>query len=99
MPRVIRRLVDYPHAVVRVKCRLCPHYLKGYRVARIAAKLGADIDLHVLLDLLECGRGRPNKLRKLQGFCGVEYADLRAEPLSDNAPRGAQERLIFDGDG
>lgn len=95
-PREVRRLLDYPYTVVRVKCRFCPAYLRGYRLARLAARLGAEMDMHALLDLLECGRGRPGKLRKLQQFCGIQYADLRAEPLPTDAPRGARERLIFD---
>lgn len=91
-----RRLVDYPYAVVRVKCRFCPGYLRGYRLARLAARLGADMDMHALLDLLECGRGRPHKLRKLQQFCGMLFADLWAEPLLTGAPAGTRERLLFD---
>ncbi len=93
--REVRRLVDYPYVVVKVRCWRCP-YLKGYRVARLAARLGPDIDLHAMLDLLECGRGRPKKLRKLQDFCGVIYADLMQEPAPDQAGHAVRERLFYD---
>ncbi len=97
--REIKKLVDYPYAVVRVACRFCPHKIKGYRVARLAVRAGADIDLHLLIDLLECGRGRPRKVRKLQSWCGVYYADLHYEAVPDGASSAVQERLFVRDDG
>ncbi|MEP9376226.1 hypothetical protein ABLE91_05910 [Aquabacter sp. CN5-332] len=94
MGREVRKLVDYPFAVVRVACRFCPHRIKGYKLARLAARAGPDIELQVLIDLLECGRGRPAKVRKVQSFCGVYYLDLHSEPLPEGAPLNVPERLF-----
>ncbi|WP_164738420.1 hypothetical protein [Aquabacter cavernae] len=52
--------------------------------------------MHEMLDLLECGRGRPKKLRKLQDFCAVMYADLIQEAASEQAGYNARERLFYE---
>lgn len=81
--REVYRLVDYPHTVVRITCRLCPAYVRHYRVARLAERFGAEIPLQTMIDHLHCGRGRPTKRRKMQMFCAVAFADLHYEPGPD----------------
>lgn len=85
-PEAPRRLVDYPYVVVRISCRFCRRR-NTYRLARLAARCGPDMDLERVLDLLACPAGRPAKLRKMAAFCGIYYSDLwlleRQRPPAD----------------
>jgi len=45
------RLVAFPYVVVRLGCELCKRQGR-YRLARLAAKFGAEIQLADLLDRL-----------------------------------------------
>jgi hypothetical protein len=55
---MVERLSDFPWVIVRVDCPLCPHRKGQYRLARLAAEFGADIELCDLLDsiALDCPR-------------------------------------------
>lgn len=69
------RLSDWPYVEVRVDCRMCPR--RGfYRLARLAAAYGPEMDLERLLQHLaaDCPWiGRPS--RKYDPRCGVRYTD------------------------
>ena len=47
---MVERLCDFLWVIVRVDCPLCPHRKGQYRLARLAEKFGADIQLCDLLD-------------------------------------------------
>ncbi len=47
---MVERLSDFPWVVARVDCPLCPHRKGQYRLARLAEKYGADIQLCDLID-------------------------------------------------
>jgi hypothetical protein len=80
----IRRLVDYPWVLVRVRCEVCKR-AGAYRLARLAVKYGAEIlfdDLIVLRDrnypvtkvsfyTLEEGTKRPHCFFSLLGVEGA----------------------------
>ncbi len=55
---MVERLSEFPWAIVRVDCPLCPHQKRQYRLARLAEKFGADIQRCDLLDriALDCPR-------------------------------------------
>jgi hypothetical protein len=47
---MVERLLDFPWVIVRVDCPLCPDRRGQYRLARLAEKFGADIQLCDLID-------------------------------------------------
>ena len=54
----LQRLSDFPWVIVRIDCPLCPRRKGQYRLARLAEKYGADVQLCDLLDriALDCPR-------------------------------------------
>jgi hypothetical protein len=98
MERRDDRLADYPYVVVRLGCDLCLR--RGqYRLARLAAKFGAEIGLVSLLMRLsaDCpwrhdkdARGK----RRTEG-CQARFVDLGwSRPPPDLPPGAAPIRLI-----
>jgi len=70
--RSIRRLVDYPWVLVRLRCDVCKRS-GSYRLARLAVKYGAEILLDDLIVRLssDCPwRDEP------RGNCGARFADM-----------------------
>ena len=66
----IRRLVDYPWVLVRVRCEMCKR-AGAYRVARLAVKYGVEILLDDLIVRLssDCPwRDEP------RGSCGARFS-------------------------
>jgi hypothetical protein len=55
---MVERLSDFPWVIVRIDCPLCPHRKGHYRLARLAEKFGADIQLCDLIDQIafDCPR-------------------------------------------
>lgn len=101
MERRHDRLADFPYVVVRLGCDLCKR--RGqYRLARLAAKFGAEIGLEPLLLLLsaDCpwrdgpdSRGKP----KAEG-CQARFVDLGwSRPPPDLPPGAAPLRVITGG--
>jgi hypothetical protein len=78
---MVERLSDFPWVIVRVDCPLCPHQKGQYRLARLAAEYGADIQLRDLLDriALDCPR-RPLPWEHLPDQsdpkCKARFTDL-----------------------
>jgi hypothetical protein len=69
---LLRRLVDYPWILVRLRCDVCKR-AGSYRLARLAVKYGAEILLDDLIVRLssDCPwRDEP------RGTCGARFADL-----------------------
>jgi hypothetical protein len=89
MPRAPSGLSDYPFVIVRVGCQFCPR--QGvYRLARLAAKDGPEIDLDALLEALatDCRWHRNPGERgpgKYDAKCGAYFPDLR-RPIPPNLP-------------
>src|SRR5262249_49843797 len=68
----VRRLVDFPYVLVRLRCDVCKR-AGAYRLARLAVKYGAEILLDDLLLRLssDCPwRDQP------RGPCGVRFTGL-----------------------
>ena len=101
---VVHRLVEYPWVVVRLGCRFCERH-GSYRLARLAAKYGAEIDLDTLLDKLarDCPWRRDPGERhpaKYEPKCGACFLDLDgAPPPSDIPPSAMGLRIVRGGRG
>jgi hypothetical protein len=68
----LRRLVDFPYVLVRLRCDACKR-AGSYRLARLAVKFGAEILLDDLLVRLSADcpwRDDP------RGTCGVRFTDM-----------------------
>jgi hypothetical protein len=80
---MVERLSDFPWVIVRIDCPLCAHRKGQYRLARLAAEYGADIQLCDLLDriALDCPRRSfpwerpPNQD---DPGCKARFTDLKA---------------------
>jgi len=71
-------LSTYPYVVVRLACTMCSR--KGsYRLARLAEKYGAQVDMRQLLEFLagDCAYwGRPR--HPYRPGCGAYFCDLES---------------------
>jgi hypothetical protein len=68
----VRRLVDFPYVLVRLRCEVC-NRADAYRFARLAVKYGAEILLDDLIVRLSADcpwRDEP------RGSCGARFSDL-----------------------
>ena len=93
------RLVTYPYVMVRVGCTRC-HRKGAYRLARLAERYGADIDMMRLLTMLsaDCAFRQPGK-RFAGNFevCGACYPDLRRPTPPDMPPAMGKLRVVEGG--
>jgi hypothetical protein len=92
----LRRLVDFPYVVVRLRCDLC-NRSGGYRLARLAVKFGSEILLDDLLLRLsgDCPwRDEPRG----KGRCGAYFSDLPPRRPPD-MPAPKRLRVISGGKG
>ena len=87
------RLSDFPWVIVRVDCPLCPHRKGQYRLARLAEKYGADIQLCDLMDRIafDCPRKwlpweRPSD--QYDSKCKARFTDMEitSRPPPDLPP-------------
>jgi hypothetical protein len=101
---MVERLSYFPWVIVRVDCPLCPHRRGLYRLARLAEKFGADIQLCDLLDriALDCPRKslpweRP--AGQYDPHCKAQFTDLEAtsRPPLDLPPSMRQLTVIQGG--
>ena len=85
------RLRDYPYVIVRFACRHCPR-LGRYRVAVLAERYGADIEMEDLLEAVSASCGTRTSVRA--HACGAYFPDLPPEKPPD-LPRALlpRERL------
>jgi hypothetical protein len=80
-------LATYPYIVVRLACRFCQR--RGqYRLARLAAKYGAEIEMGNLLEHLakDCEYWRPR--HPYHKGCGGYFRDLRPGNPPPDLPPG-----------
>ena len=70
-------LATFPYVVVRLGCRQCKR-TGAYRLARLAAKYGAEITMPELLDRLaaDCPYRFDRKPRKYSANCVARFVDL-----------------------
>ena len=90
MPPPPTRLSDFPWVVARVSCKLCPR--RGqYRIVRLAARFGPEIELERLLEILaaDCRYMRPGiKPRNYVARCGVRFTDVDRDGRPPDMPPG-----------
>jgi hypothetical protein len=94
------RLSDFPWVKVRITCVLCTR--RGeYRLARLAARFGAEAELKDVLHVLawDCPWARDPRRpppRKYEARCGARFADLEeaVQPQEDVPPEA--RRAAFD---
>ena len=91
-------LAAFPYVVVRLGCRQCKRK-GGYRLARLAAKYGAEITMPELLDRLaaDCPYRIDRKPRKYSANCVARFVDLddpRPPPDFPPAAAGRKLRLV-----
>src|SRR5947209_2405538 len=72
-------LASFPYVVVRIGCDACKR-IGSYRLARLAAKYGAEIRMDDLLDRLagDCPDWRPR--HPYRPGCKARFVDLYQEP-------------------
>ncbi len=95
-PPVQDRLSNYPYVVVTLACRFCTR--KGqYRLARLAAKYGAEVHMQTVLRYLagDCEYWRPSHPYK-QG-CGAHFCDLETTTRPPDLPAGMLELRLVKG--
>jgi hypothetical protein len=80
-------LVSYPWIIVRIACRRCDRR-GSYRLARLAARFGADVAMPELLKAIsaDCYYRKPR--HPISGECQAYFLDLEkdAPPPSDVPP-------------
>lgn len=86
-------LASYPYVIVRLACRFCRRR-GSYRLARLAAKYGPEIDMESLLAQLtgDCEHWRPRHPTK-EG-CGAYFCDLGSGRPPDLPPGVVQLRRV-----
>jgi hypothetical protein len=92
---LLRRLVDFPYVLVRLRCDLCKR-AGAYRLARLAVKFGSEILLDDLLVRLstDC----PWRDDPRGSGCGARFADLPPRRPPD-MPVRKRLRVISGGKG
>jgi hypothetical protein len=93
MPTV-RRLVDYPWVLVRLRCDVCKR-AGSYRLARLAVKFGAEILLSDLI--VRMSADRPWRDDPRGSGCGAYFPDLPPRRPPGLPARGM--RVIVGGKG
>ncbi len=95
-PKGPSRLSEFPFVVVRVDCALC-HRNGSYRLARLAAKFGAEADLEHVLDqlALDCS-WRPPRGNQYVPKCKARFVDLD-QPRPPDLPPGMKRLVAIKG--
>lgn len=89
-------LSDYPFVRVRLACSVCPRR-GSYRLARLAAKFGAEITILDLVDRLstDCpARGVRNRGGVI---CGAHLVDLGGPTLPPDLPPAMMKLRVVRG--
>lgn len=85
------RLSEYPFITVRIACSKCARQ-GSYRLARLADRYGAEIEMTALLGHLAADCERRDTRARVYDYCGAFYPDLRA-PRPPDEPATARTRL------
>jgi hypothetical protein len=103
---MVKRLSDFPWVIVRVDCPLCPRRKGQYRLARLAEKFGADVQLCDLIDRIafDCPRKSLPMERPPGQYdprCKARFTDLETNnrPPPDLPPMMRKLSLIQGGRG
>lgn len=94
------RLSVYPFVVVRLHCHVCGR-AGSYRLARLAAKYGAEAELDDVLAGVsaDCPARVPRRERSPQGYlgdCGARFLDLDGPPRPPDLPAAMRRpRLVM----
>lgn len=97
-------LADYPYVVVRFRCRRCTRAGQS-RLARLAEKYGADLELEELLDIIaatcELPRRPPfgRRPRKVGTYCGIYLPDFEDRSRPPDKPAEPVPLRAIDGSG
>jgi hypothetical protein len=91
--RPVRRLVDYPYVLVRLRCDAC-NRAGAYRLARLAVKYGAEMLLDDLLVRLSSDCPWHDDPR---GRCAVRFTDMPPRRPPDLPPAVIKLRLVKGG--
>jgi hypothetical protein len=80
---MVERLSNLSLMIVRIDCSRCPHRKGQYRLARLAEKYGADIQLCDLIDKIafDCARKSQPGERPSNQYnpkCKARFTDLEA---------------------
>jgi len=79
------RVAAYPYVVVRIGCELCKRNGR-YRLARLAAKFGPEIQLADLLDRLTSDCEARNPRHPYRSRCAARFIDLDPPRRPPDAP-------------
>jgi hypothetical protein len=96
-----RRLSDFPYVRVRIACTNCPR--KGsYRLARLAASYGPEMELDLLLERLslDCHvrRAVADSPARYGDFrCGAHFFDLAGSPRPPDLPASTMRLRVVKG--
>ncbi len=81
------RLSAYPYVVVRIRCRNCPR-AGSYKLARLAEKFGAEIEIAELV--MKLSADCPNRsIKRHKGEhprCGAHLPDVAGLPEPEPPP-------------
>jgi hypothetical protein len=91
----VRRLVDFPYVLVRLRCDVCQR-AEAYRLARLAVKFGSEILLDDLV--LRLSADCPWRDDPRGNGCGARFLDLPPRRPPD-IPAGKRLRVINGGRG
>jgi hypothetical protein len=91
----LRRLVDFPYGLVRLRCDICKR-AGAYRLARLAVKFGSEILLDDLVARLSADC--PWRDEPRGHGCGARFADLPPRRPPD-MPDGKRLRIVAGGKG
>ena len=88
-------LAHYPFVVVRIACRVCSRG-GSYRLARLAAKYGPEIELRDLTERFcyDCLWRAEARSKRGVSACGVYLPDLEQKRPPDLPPGLAPLRLV-----
>lgn len=88
-------LAHYPFVIVRIACRVCSRR-GSYRLARLAAKYGPEINLRDLTDRFsyDCLWRAEARSKKGKSACGVYLPDLEHPRPPDAPPGMVKLRLV-----
>ena len=86
------RLSEYPYVVVRIGCSKCSRQ-GAYRLARLADRYGAEIEVQALLSQLAGDCVRRDVKLYIHDFCGAFFPDISSGRPPDLPSAGARPRL------